>query len=43
MFQIELSSVDACGGMNSTHLLVSIEDSTRETILIISELLCLML
>ena len=32
MFQIELTSVDACGGMNFTHLLVSIEDSTRKMI-----------
>ena len=34
MFQIELTSVDACGGMTFTHVLVSIEDSTRKMIAI---------
>ena len=38
MFQIELSSADACGGMNFTYLLVSIEDSTRKMITTISKL-----
>ena len=38
MFQIELSSADACGGMNFTYLLVSIEDSTRKMIATISKL-----
>ena len=38
MFQIELSSADACGGMNFTYLLVSIEDSTRKMFTTISKL-----
>ena len=38
MFQIELTSADACGGMNFTYLLVSIEDSTRKMTPTISKL-----